>query len=152
MYRFVPDAIRFYLGEDPILPNIPTYLPWFDREREYIVTHWNDLVIKPVADSGGHGVVFGAEQSRAERTALQEAMAHSPRAYIAQPVVRFSTAPVYNRGRFEPRHVDFRPFCLLADDPWVLPGGLTRVSVSAESLVVNSSRGGAVKDTWVLRG
>lgn len=152
MYRFIPEAIKFFLGEDPVLPNIPTYLPWFPRERDYIFEHWTELVIKPVAEAGGHGVAFGAEMTGSETAELKNAIRRRPRDFIAQPVIRFSTAPVYHQGHFEPRYVDLRPFCLLGEEPWVLPGGLTRVSASPDSLVVNSSRGGAVKDTWVIRG
>lgn len=151
MYRFIPDAVRFYLGEDPILPNIPTYLPSINSERAYIFEHWDDVVIKPVSESGGKGLLFGRDLSSAQRQLWREEISLNPRSYIAQPVVTFSTAPVYHEGRFEPRYVDLRPFCLLGDDPWVLPGGLTRVSASQESLVVNSSQGGAIKDTWILR-
>ncbi|WP_053960760.1 circularly permuted type 2 ATP-grasp protein [Sulfobacillus thermosulfidooxidans] len=151
MYRFIPDAIRYYLGEEPILSNIPTYLPVFDRERDYIFSHWDELVIKPVAESGGKGLAFGRDMSQEEREQWKEMICRQPRQFIAQPVITFSTAPVYHQGHFEARYVDFRPFCLLGKDPWILPGGLTRVSGSSQSLVVNSSQGGAIKDTWVLR-
>ncbi len=151
IYRFIPDAIQYFLGEDPILPNIPTYLPTIPHERDYIFQHWDDLVVKPVSESGGKGVLFGAHLSQSERDQWQGEIMQDPRGYIAQPVVTFSTAPVYHDNRFEPRYVDLRPFCLLGDDPWVLPGGLTRVSSSTESRVVNSSQGGAIKDTWVIR-
>ncbi len=150
MYRFIPDAIRYYLGEEPILPNIPTYLPVVDTERDFIFHHWDDLVIKPVAESGGKGLVFGRDLSMSDRVTWQAQMTHAPRQFIAQPVLTFSKAPVYHQGHFEPRFVDLRPFCLLGKEPWILPGGLTRVSGSRQSLVVNSSQGGAIKDTWIL--
>jgi uncharacterized circularly permuted ATP-grasp superfamily protein len=151
LYRFIPDAIKYFLDEDPILSNISTYLPSIASECDYIFQHWDELVIKPVSESGGKGVLFGANLSQTERMQWQAEIQRNPRDYIAQPVVTFSTAPVYHDNRFEPRYVDFRPFCLLGDDPWVLPGGLTRVSASRQSRVVNSSQGGAIKDTWVIR-
>ncbi|PSR35254.1 MAG: UDP-N-acetylmuramate dehydrogenase, partial [Sulfobacillus thermosulfidooxidans] len=107
--------------------------------------------IKPVAESGGKGLAFGRDMAQDEREQWKETLCRQPRQFIAQPVINFSTAPVYRQGQFEARYVDFRPFCLLGKDPWILPGGLTRVSGTSQSLVVNSSQGGAIKDTWVLR-
>ncbi len=151
IYRFVPDAIRFYLGETPILENIPTFLPGIPAEYQHIVTHWDEMVIKPVAQSGGKGIFFGRAMDARERERWRERLRAYPRQYIAQPLVDFSQAPCYVNGRMEPRYVDLRPFCLLGREAWVLPGGLTRVSASSSSCVVNSSQGGGTKDTWIER-
>lgn len=151
IYRYVPDAIRYYLGEDPILENVPTYLPYIAKERDYVFAHWSDMVIKPVAESGGKGVVFGRSLTDYETRSLQEEIVKYPRRYIAQPLVNFSQAPCYTNGRLEPHFVDFRPFCLLGDEPRVLSGGLTRVALQEQSQVVNSSQGGGTKDTWVVQ-
>lgn len=151
IYRYVPDAIKFYLGEDPILDNIPTYTPTIAREYSHMVAHWDDMVIKPVSESGGKGIYFGRDMDAAEREYWQNQLRAFPRQYIGQPVIEFSQAPCFVGGRMQPRYVDLRPFCLLGQEAWVLPGGLTRVSKSDDSCVVNSSQGGGTKDTWVER-
>lgn len=151
MYRFVPDAIRYYLGEEPILDSIPTYLPSIPKEREYVFANWKDMVIKPVGESGGKGVLFGSQMTDYEVAYWQGEVERNPRNYVCQPVVAFSQAPCFVDGRLEPRFVDFRPFCLLGDEPRVLTGGLTRVALNKRSRVVNSSQGGGTKDTWVER-
>ncbi len=150
VYAFVPEIIRFYLSEDPILPNVPTYLCWREADRQHVLAHLDELVVKPASESGGYGMLIGPHSTRAERDEFRARIEANPRNYIAQPTLALSRAPVIVGDGFEGRHVDLRPFILHGDEPHVLPGGLTRVALRKGSLVVNSSQGGGSKDTWVL--
>lgn len=153
VYPYVPAMIRFYLGEEPILPNVPTYRTIEPKAREYVLAHLRDLVVKPTNASGGYGVVIGpaADDETLERT--RRAITENPGGYIAQPLIRLSTCPTLIDGRYEPRRVDLRPFVIYdGNEPWVLPGGLTRVALQEGSFIVNSSQGGGSKDTWVIDG
>ncbi|MCV7087723.1 circularly permuted type 2 ATP-grasp protein [Mycolicibacter hiberniae] len=151
IYTYVPQIIRYYLGERPILSNVDTLRCWLDDECEEVLDRIHELVIKPVEGSGGYGIVFGPQASRRELNALAKRIKASPRDWIAQPVVQLSTVPTKVGDRLAPRHVDLRPFAVNdGDDVWVLPGGLTRVALTEGSMVVNSSQGGGSKDTWVL--
>jgi uncharacterized circularly permuted ATP-grasp superfamily protein len=151
MYYFVPRMIRYYLDQDPILPNVPTYLASEDTDRKYILDHLRELVVKAANESGGYGMLMGPQASAAEIEEFRRRVTADPRNYIAQPVVQLSTHPTDAGGELSPRHVDLRPFVLYGDRVSVLPGGLTRVALRKGSLVVNSSQGGGSKDTWVLR-
>jgi uncharacterized circularly permuted ATP-grasp superfamily protein len=150
VYYFVPDMIRYYLGQDPILPNVETYLSYFDKDRAYILEHLDELVIKSANESGGYGMLMGPQASAEERERFAQAIRRNPRNYIAQPVVSLSRAPSMCEGRIEGRHIDLRPYILYGDKISIVPGGLTRVALRKGSLVVNSSQGGGGKDTWVL--
>lgn len=150
IYAYVPDMIRYYEGEDPILPNVPTYLCWRDGDRAYVLDHLAELVVKAANESGGYGMLVGPHASKAERNAFAERLKADPENYIAQPTIQLSTAPCLVDGRIEPRHVDLRPFILSGEKVVVTPGALTRVALRRGSLVVNSSQGGGSKDTWVL--
>jgi uncharacterized circularly permuted ATP-grasp superfamily protein len=151
VYYFVPAMIRYYLGQDPILPNVETYLSYFDQDRAYILEHLDRLVVKSANESGGYGMLMGPQSSAEEREHFARAIRQNPRNYVAQPVVSLSRAPSIVEGRIEGRHIDLRPFILYGDKISILPGGLTRVALRKGSLVVNSSQGGGSKDTWVLR-
>lgn len=150
IYPYVPEMIRYYLGEEPILPNVPTYLPWEEDQRKWVLERLDRLVIKPVAEAGGYGIVIGpaADAETLDRVAAE--IEADPRAYIAQDLVQLSTHPSFVSGGLAPRHIDLRPFILASDGVEVLPGGLTRVALREGSLIVNSSQGGGSKDTWVL--
>ena len=151
VYAYVPQMIGYYLGEDAVLPNVPTYVCREEGQRRYVLEHLGELVVKAVNESGGYGMLIGPHASSAERQAFAEAIAANPRNYIAQPTLALSRAPVIVDGVLEGRHVDLRPYILYgAGRPYVLPGGLTRVALQPGSLVVNSSQGGGSKDTWVL--
>ena len=151
VYAYVPQMIRYYLGEDVVLPNVPTYICRDDEQRLYVTEHLGELVVKSVNESGGYGMLIGPHASAAEREAFAAAIEANPRNYIAQPTLSLSRAPVIVDGALEGRHVDLRPYILYgAGQPYVLPGGLTRVALQEGSLVVNSSQGGGSKDTWVL--
>ena len=150
VYAFVPDFIRYYLGEEPLLPNVPTYRCMFDDERDYVLAHLDQLVVKPANESGGYGMLMGMSATPAERAEFATLIRKNPRNYIAQPTLNLSTVPtVVGRG-VEPRHVDLRPFILSGRATQVTTGGLTRVALRKGSLVVNSSQGGGSKDTWVV--
>jgi len=151
IYYFVPRMIRYYLDQDPILPNVPTYLASEEADRAYILDHLGELVVKAANESGGYGMLMGPQAARAEIEEFRARVAADPRNYIAQPVVSLSTHPTDVGGAMAPRHVDLRPFVLYGDRVSVLPGGLTRVALREGSLIVNSSQGGGSKDTWVLR-
>jgi len=158
VYHYVPAIIRYYLNEEPILGNVPTYLPTDPEQREYIVDHLDQLVVKAANESGGYGMLIGPRASEEELATFRELVLADPRNYIAQPVVPLSRAPSFvpdgdeTGGHLEGRHIDLRPYILSgAHDINVLPGGLTRVALWRGSLVVNSSQGGGSKDTWVLR-
>ncbi len=150
VYAYVPAMIKFYLGEDAILPNVPTYLCWREEDLAYVCDHIEKLVVKPANESGGYGMLVGPAASSSECQAFAEKVKQNPRNYIAQPTLALSRAPVIANGRLEGRHVDLRPYILYGKDIFVLPGGLTRVALRKGSLVVNSSQGGGSKDTWVL--
>ncbi len=150
IYAYVPDMIRYYEGEDPILPNVPTYLCWRDEDRRYVLEHLELLVVKSANESGGYGMLVGPHSTAAERQEFAAKVKAQPRNYIAQPTLALSRVPTIVGDRFEGRHVDLRPYVLYGKEIYVLPGGLTRVAMRQGSLVVNSSQGGGSKDTWVL--
>jgi uncharacterized circularly permuted ATP-grasp superfamily protein len=150
IYAYVPEIIRYYLHEDPILNNVPTYLPWREKDMSYVMEHIAELVVKPANESGGYGLIVGPHATQDELDAFKLRVKADPRNYIAQPTLALSRAPVIVEDRFEGRHVDLRPYILYGEDIYVLPGGLTRVALRPGSLVVNSSQGGGSKDTWVL--
>lgn len=151
VYTYVPDLIRYYLSEEPIIANVDTYRLEDPAAREEVLDRLDELVVKPVDGSGGKGLVIGPDASKEELDALRERVTTDPRGWIAQPVLQLSTVPTMSGGQFSPRHVDLRPFAVNdGDDVWVLPGGLTRVAMKEGSLIVNSSQGGGSKDTWVV--
>ena len=153
MYYFVPKMIKYYLDQDPIIPNVPTYLASEDADRKYMLENLDKLVVKAANESGGYGMLMGPMASKAEREAFRGAIEKDPRNYIGQPMINLSTHPTHvGGGRFEPRHIDFRPYILYGEKTVIIPGGLTRVALTKGSLVVNSSQGGGSKDTWVLYG
>ena len=150
VYHFVPEMIRYYLSEDPILPNVPTYLPTLKQDLSYILEHVPELVIKAVNESGGYGMLIGPHATKAEQERFREKVKKNPRNYIAQPVVPLSRAPAFCDEKMQGRHLDLRPFVLHGEKVTIVPGGLTRVALRDGSLIVNSSQGGGSKDTWVL--
>lgn len=151
LYTYVPDLIRFYLGEEPVLPNVDTFRLEDPEARSYVLDHLAELVLKPVDSSGGKGIVIGPQATDEKLAALAVAVRSDPRGWIAQSVVALSTCPTQVGDRLAPRHIDLRPFAVNdGERVWVLPGGLTRVALPEGSLVVNSSQGGGSKDTWVL--
>ena len=150
MYAYVPDMIRYYEGEDPILPNVPTFLCWRDTDRQHVLQNLESLVVKAANEAGGYGMLVGPHSTAAERDIFSERIKTNPRNYIAQPTLALSRMPTLSGDRLEGRHVDLRPYILYGDDIRVVPGGLTRVALRKGSLVVNSSQGGGSKDTWVL--
>ena len=150
VYAYVPKMIRYYLDQDPILPNVPTFLCWHDKDRRHVLDHLAELVVKPANESGGYGMLIGPASTEAERRRFAGLIEAAPRNYIAQPTLALSRVPTRVGGRFEGRHVDLRPYILYGGEIYVLPGGLTRVALKKGSLVVNSSQGGGSKDTWVL--
>jgi uncharacterized circularly permuted ATP-grasp superfamily protein len=153
LYAYVPQMIHFYLGEEMILPNVPTYVCRDDTQRQYVLEHLHELVVKSVNESGGYGMLVGPYATAAERKQFAEAIRADSRQYIAQPTLGLSRAPIIVDEHLEGRHVDLRPYVLYGSgEPYVLPGGLTRVALRKGSLVVNSSQGGGSKDTWVLAG
>jgi uncharacterized circularly permuted ATP-grasp superfamily protein len=151
MYYFVPAMIRFYLGQEPILPNVDTYLTMFEKDRQYVLDHIPELVIKSANESGGYGMLIGPHATKAEHEKFRQAIIADPRNYVAQPVISLSRSPSYcDSGLIEGRHIDLRPYILYGDKITIIPGGLTRVALRKGSLVVNSSQGGGSKDTWVV--
>ncbi|MCD7101421.1 circularly permuted type 2 ATP-grasp protein [Pseudoclavibacter sp. 13-3] len=151
MYTYVPDLIRYYLHEEPVIPNVPTWRLEDPAQLEEVLDRLDELVVKPVDGSGGKGIVLGPQASREELDQLRRRLKRDPRGWIAQPVVMLSTIPSVVEEGIRPRHVDLRPFAVNdGEDVWVLPGGLTRVALPEGQLVVNSSQGGGSKDTWVL--
>jgi uncharacterized circularly permuted ATP-grasp superfamily protein len=151
IYAYVPAIIRFYLAEDPILPNVPTYLLEKADDRAYVLERLDELVVKAVGESGGYGMLIGPHATAAERAEFRARILANPRNYIAQPTLALSGAPSFLEGGIEPRHVDLRPYVLChGPECTSVPGGLTRVALRRGSLVVNSSQGGGSKDTWVL--
>jgi uncharacterized circularly permuted ATP-grasp superfamily protein len=151
LYSYIPAIIRFYLAEEPILPNVTTYLLSDRSQREYVLDHLDSLVVKAVGESGGYGMLIGPHSTAAEREEFRARILADPRNFIAQPTLALSQAPCFVGAGIEPRHVDLRPYVLYgAGRVTVVPGGLTRVALRKGSLVVNSSQGGGSKDTWVL--
>lgn len=151
VYTYVPDLIRYYLAEEPVLKNVDTWRLQEPEALEEVLDRLDELVVKPVDGSGGKGLVVGPAASRQELGVLRSKLLADPRGWIAQPVVQLSTAPTFVDGKFQPRHIDLRPFAVNdGEKVWVLPGGLTRVALPEGQLVVNSSQGGGSKDTWVL--
>ncbi len=150
VYAYVPRLIRYYLDEEPILKQVPTYLMEDPEDRAFVLANMNRLVVKAVDGAGGYGIMIGPHADRAERREFADRIKSNPRGYIAQDTVTLSRAPVFQDGRFAARHIDLRPFVVFGKEPEVVPGGLTRVALNEGSLVVNSSQGGGSKDTWVL--
>jgi uncharacterized circularly permuted ATP-grasp superfamily protein len=150
MYSYVPKIVKYYLGEDVILPNVPTYICSDPGDRRYVLENLGKLVVKAANESGGYGMLVGPHSTAAEREEFARRIDAAPRNYIAQPTLSLSRVPTIVDGSFEGRHVDLRPYILYGKDIFVLPGGLTRVALKRGSLVVNSSQGGGSKDTWVL--
>lgn len=150
VYAFVPEIIKYYLGEDVILPNVPTYRCMYPDEQEYVLKNLDKLVVKPANESGGYGMMIGPAASKKEREKFAGLIKADPRNYIAQPTLSLSTVPTLVGDHVEPRHVDLRPFILSSDNINVTMGGLTRVALRKGSLVVNSSQGGGSKDTWIV--
>lgn len=149
-YYFVPKMIRYYLGEEPILQNAPTYVPYYEQDKQYILSHLDTLVVKDVSEAGGYGVVFGSDLSSAQREELRQAILAKPRRFIAQEVIHFNDLNVFLDGKEVPRKADLRAFVIHGKDIHVWHSGLTRYALQADSFVVNSSQGGGFKDTWVL--
>jgi uncharacterized circularly permuted ATP-grasp superfamily protein len=151
IYHYVPEMIRFYLSEEPILENVPTYLLEDERARRHVLDRLDQLVVKPTSESGGKGVFIGPQSTSAEREEQARLIEDQPDRFIAQELVHLSTAPTEcGEGRLEPRHVDLRPFAVFGEEIRIVPGGLTRVALREGSMIVNSSQGGGSKDTWVL--
>lgn len=152
IYPFVPEIIRYYLGEDPILDNVETFRPLVPSHRQHILANLKSLVVKAVDASGGYGMLIGPASTREQRDEFARKIQDNPRGYIAQPTIPLSRHPTFIDSRLDGRHIDLRPFVLYGETITVLPGGLTRVALPRGSLVVNSSQGGGTKDTWVLGG
>ena len=150
IYSFVPDIIKYYTGEDAILPNVPTFLCGDEKDRKHVIENIADFVVKTTHGSGGYGMLIGPYSTKKQQQKMIENIQQDPRNYIGQPVIQLSRVPVIVKDRFEGRHIDLRPYILYGEDISVLPGGLTRVALEKGSLVVNSSQGGGSKDTWVL--
>lgn len=150
VYAYMPRIIRYYLDEEPILSNVETYICREPEGLKYTLDNMADLVVKPVGESGGYGVVIGPKSSEAELAESRAKVIENPENFISQPMIKLSVCPTLIEGILEPRHVDLRPFAVTGKKTWVLPGGLTRVAIRRGSLVVNSSQGGGSKDTWVM--
>lgn len=152
VYAYVPEIIKYYLGEDAILPNVPTFICRNDKDRAHVLENLDTLVVKAANESGGYGMLVGPHASQKEREAFALLIQKNPRNYIAQPTIALSRVPTIVDDHFEGRHVDLRPYILYGEEIFVMPGGLTRVALKKGSLVVNSSQGGGTKDTWVING
>lgn len=150
IYAYMPEIIRYYLGEDPIIPNVPTYLCWEQQQQEHVLANLEELVVKAANESGGYGMLIGPKATTEQRHEFSQRIQANPRNYIAQPTLCLSRTPTIVNDRFEGCHVDLRPYILYGKEIYVNPGGLTRVALKKGSLVVNSSQGGGSKDTWVL--
>jgi len=150
VYAYVPDMIKYYLGEEAILNNVETYLCWREQDLKYVLENLDKLVVKKVGESGGYGMLVGPHASAQERAEYAEQVKANPRNFIAQPTLALSRVPTLIDDHFEGRHVDLRPYILFGEEIYVMPGGLTRVALKKGSLVVNSSQGGGSKDTWVV--
>jgi uncharacterized circularly permuted ATP-grasp superfamily protein len=151
MYYFVPRIIKYYLGEDPIIPNVETYLASEEKDRGYILDNLDKLVVKSANEAGGYGMLMGPHSTAEEREDFRRKIIAEPRNFIAQPVITLSRHPTHCEAGLDGRHIDLRPFILYGEKPTIIPGGLTRVALRKGSLVVNSSQGGGSKDTWVLQ-
>jgi uncharacterized circularly permuted ATP-grasp superfamily protein len=151
VYAYVPQIIRYYLSEDPILPNVPTFLMTDHTQRQHTLANLEKMVVKAVGESGGYGMLIGPQSTAQQREEFRALILADPRNYIAQPTLALSCAPCLIDGEVESRHIDLRPYILMGDKVTLVPGGLTRVALRPGSLVVNSSQGGGSKDTWVLR-
>jgi uncharacterized circularly permuted ATP-grasp superfamily protein len=150
LYAYVPDIIKYYLAEEPVLKNVETYLLTRPKERQHVLQNLDKLVVKAVGESGGYGMLIGPQSTKAQQEEFARKIEADPRNYIAQPTISFSRAPCLIDDELEPRHVDLRPYVLYGDKVTIVPGGLTRVALKRGSLVVNSSQGGGSKDTWIL--
>jgi uncharacterized circularly permuted ATP-grasp superfamily protein len=150
VYAYVPQIIKYYLDEEPILANVPSYLCMIDEQRDYVLANLDKLVVKPANESGGYGMLIGPRATQEERDKFAELIRKDPRNYMAQPTLEISTAPTLVDGKLAPRHLDLRPFVLQSDQLYATTGGLTRVAMRKGSLVVNSSQGGGSKDTWIV--
>ncbi|MFH2134694.1 MAG: circularly permuted type 2 ATP-grasp protein [Pseudomonadota bacterium] len=150
VYTFVPQIIKYYLDEEPILANVPSYLCMIEEQRDYVLANLDKLVVKPANESGGYGMLIGPRATPEEREQFAELIRKDPRNYMAQPTLEISTAPTLVDGELAPRHLDLRPFVLQSDQLYATTGGLTRVAMRKGSLVVNSSQGGGSKDTWIV--
>ena len=150
VYAWMPDIIRYYLGEEPQIANVPTYRCMYDDEREYVLDHLDELVMKPANESGGYGITIGSRATEEELAACAESILEDPRNWVAQPIINLSTVPTLIDGELQSRHVDLRPFILTGETSFVTSGGLTRVALKEGSLIVNSSQGGGSKDTWIV--
>lgn len=151
IYAYVPQIIQYYLGEEQLLANVPTYLCWEPKQQAYVLDNLDKLVVKSANESGGYGMLMGTTATPAERSQFAERIKANPRNYIAQPTLNISRVPTLINNQFAGRHVDLRPYILYGKDIYVNPGGLTRVALKKGSLVVNSSQGGGSKDTWVVQ-
>ena len=152
IYTFVPKMIKYYLDEDAILPNVPSYLCIDKKQCQHVLQNLDKLVVKPANESGGYGMLIGPQATKKERAEFARKIKANPREFMAQPLIALSTSPVLGENSMEPRHIDLRPFCLQAGKSYVTAGGLTRVAMVKGSYVVNSSQGGGSKDTWIVRG
>jgi uncharacterized circularly permuted ATP-grasp superfamily protein len=150
VYTYVPEMIKYYLGEDPILPNVPSYMCSDKKQRQHVLDNVENLVVKPANESGGYGMYIGPTESKRRTAEIKRLIKANPRNYIAQPIINLSTVPTLCENTIEPRHVDLRPFILQGDRSYVTAGGLTRVALVKGSLIVNSSQGGGSKDTWII--
>jgi uncharacterized circularly permuted ATP-grasp superfamily protein len=150
IYAYVPAMIRYYLDEEPIIENVPTYLCQRPDDQAYVLEHLGELVVKAVAEAGGYGMLIGPHATADEIAEFAIKIKANPRNYIAQPTLDLSTVPSLSNGELYPCHVDLRPYVLRGKEAWVSPGGLTRVALRRGSLVVNSSQGGGCKDTWIV--
>lgn len=150
IYTYVPAIIKYYLGEEALLPNVPSYLCVDDAQRDHVLKNLDKLVVKPANESGGYGMLMGPKSTKKEREEFAAKIKANPRNYMAQPLVSLSTAPILTEGTVEPRHIDLRPFILQGKNTYVTAGGLTRVALVKGSYVVNSSQGGGSKDTWIV--
>jgi uncharacterized circularly permuted ATP-grasp superfamily protein len=151
VYAFVPAMIKYYLNEDSILPNVPTFRLESEDEREHVLANLETMVVKETNQSGGYGMIMGNKASEEQLEECRKSIVENPRNYIAQPIIQLSTVPCFIDGKLSSRHVDLRPYALCGPNGiQIVPGGLTRVALSEGSLVVNSSQGGGSKDTWVI--
>lgn len=152
VYTYVPQIIKYYLNEEPILQNVPSYLCMYEDQREYVLNNLDKLVVKPANESGGYGMMIGPRATKKEREEFADLIRKNPRNYMAQPTLNISTSPTLINGELVPRHLDLRPFVLQSKELQVTMGGLTRVAMRKGSLIVNSSQGGGSKDTWIVEG
>lgn len=150
IYSYVPAIIKYYCGEDPIIPNVETYICWDEKQKNYVLNNLDKLVVKAANESGGYGMLMGPHSTEEEREKFAGLIQKNPRNYMAQPTIMLSRSPTIVGDSIEGRHVDLRPYVLYGEDINVIPGGLTRVALKKGSLVVNSSQGGGSKDTWVV--